>query len=37
VPGARLAVVDHGGVQAAPGGAPRAREADRPAADDGNV
>jgi len=32
-----LAVVDHGRAQAPPGGAPGAREADRPAADDGNV
>ena len=37
VPGAGLAGVDHHGAQAAPGGAPRAREADRPAADDGDV
>ena len=37
VPGAGLAVVDHGRAQAAPGGAPGAREADRPAADDGDV
>ena len=37
VPGARLAGVEHADAQAALGGAPRARQPDRPAADDGDV
>ena len=37
MPGARIACVEHAHAQSALGGAPRAREADRPAADYGDV